>query len=209
MTGAVAGPALAGFLTGLSLILAIGAQNAFVLRQGLIGRHVFWLCLLCAMSDAVLIALGVAGFGAVAALYPALPRAMALAGAAFLLVYGALRLRAAWQGGGAQMVAEGGRGLKGTLLVGLALTWLNPHVYLDTLALIGAVSTGFAEGAPRLAFGAGAIVSSFVFFFSLGFGARLLSPIMSRPGAWRIIDAGIGLVMWALAAGLLRGALAG
>lgn len=196
--------ALTGFLTGFSLILAIGAQNAFVLQQGLRRQHVFALALLCALSDAVLITAGVAGFGWLVGLNPRFPLIMALAGAAFLVVYGAMRLRAAWRGGEALAGADGGGGLRRVVLTGLALTWLNPHVYLDTMGLIGAVSTRFA-GAGRLAFGMGAVAASFVFFFGLGYGARLLAPMMARPGAWRLFDALVGLTMWAIAGGLVAG----
>ncbi len=199
------GPALTGFFTGFSLILAIGAQNAFVLRQGLLGQHVLPLVLLCAFSDALLIAAGVAGFGAVVALWPALPRIMTLTGAAFLLAYGALRLWAAWRGAYALELAGTARGLWATLGIGAAFTWANPHVWLDTLGLIGAVSTGYADWPSRIVFALGAIAASFVFFFSLGYGARLLAPVMQSPRAWRWLDIGIGGVMWALAAKLLLG----
>ncbi len=197
------GAALSGFATGFSLILAIGAQNAFVLRQGILRQHVFWLALLCAVSDAVLIAAGVAGFGIVVTLLPALPFLMGLVGAAFLMAYGTLRLRAAWRGNYALEISGTSRGLWATLAIGAAFTWANPHVYLDTLGLIGAVSTGFEGWGPKLAFGAGAVTASFVFFFGLAYGARLLAPIMSSAHAWRWLDLGIGLVMWAIAAGLL------
>lgn len=196
-------PAFFGFTTAFALILAIGAQNAFVIRQGLARAHVFWLCLFCAVSDAVLIAAGVAGFGYVVTLYPSLPRVMALAGAAFLFVYGALRFLAAYRGSYEMQLSGQSAGLGATLATAAAFTWLNPHVYLDTLALIGAVSTDFAPGAERLAFGVGAITSSFVFFFGLGYGARLLAPIMQSARAWRGLDIIIGVVMWALAAKLL------
>lgn len=199
--------ALTGYFTALSLILAIGAQNAFVLRQGLMRRHVFWLCLLCAVSDAVLIAAGVAGFGVVVTALPALPRLMALAGAAFLLVYGGLRFRAAWRGGESLDLNGTGAGLWATLATGAALTWLNPHVYLDTLALIGAVSTGFEPLAQKWAFGLAAASASFSFFFALGYGVRFLAPVMKSPRAWRLFDIGVGAVMWVIAAGLLRSAL--
>lgn len=200
---AMIGPAVTGFFTGFSLILAIGAQNAFVLRQGLIGRHVLPLVLLCSISDAVLIAAGVAGFGAVVQAAPALPRIMALAGAAFLFAYGALRFRAAVAGGDALVLEGTGGSLGRVLATGAAFTWLNPHVYLDTLALVGAVSTRFEPLDDKLAFGLGAILASFVFFFSLGFGARLLAPVMRSPRAWRWLDVGIGVVMWALAVSLV------
>ncbi|MCX7300058.1 MAG: LysE/ArgO family amino acid transporter [Rhodobacterales bacterium] len=197
------GPALTGFATGFSLILAIGAQNAFVLRQGLLGAHVFWLCLLCATSDAILVTAGVAGFGAITALYPALPRIMALAGSAFLFFYGLTRLRAAWKGDYALVLSGQSAGLWATLATGAAFTWLNPHVYLDTLGLVGAVSTGFPEQSEKIAFGIGAILASYVFFFSLGYGARFLAPFMQSAKAWRILDAGIAVVMFGLALGLL------
>lgn len=195
---------LTGFATGFSLILAIGAQNAFVLRQGLARAHVFWLCLFCAASDAVLITAGVLGFGAIVALFPSFPRIMALAGAAFLFVYGLQRLIAAWRGEYALHLSGQTKALWPTLATAAAFTWLNPHVYLDTLGLIGAVSTDFHVSGLKFAFGAGAVVSSFVFFFSLGYGARLLGPVMQSAGAWQVLDTLIGVVMWGLAVNLLN-----
>lgn len=196
-------PALTGFATAFALILAIGAQNAFVLRQGLARAHVFWLCLLCAGSDALLIAAGVLGFSYIVGLYPLLPQIMAWGGAAFLLVYGATRFRAAWRGEYAMQLAGQTGGLWATLATGAAFTWLNPHVYLDTLGLVGAVSTQYTAVAEKTAFGIGAVASSFVFFFSLGYGARLLAPVMQSARAWRGLDVLIGVVMWALAIKLL------
>ncbi len=198
-------PALTGFATGFSLILAIGAQNAFVLRQGMLRMHVLPLCLLCALSDALLIVAGVVGFGAVVALYPALPGLMAAGGAAFLAVYGAMRFRAAWIGDYGMTLAGRSAGLAATLATGAAFTWLNPHVYLDTLGLVGAVSTQYPQAEAKAAFAAGAVLASFAFFFALGYGARLLAPAMRSARAWRILDTGIGLVMWALALRLLAG----
>ncbi|TDL89514.1 LysE/ArgO family amino acid transporter [Meridianimarinicoccus aquatilis] len=195
-----------GFATGFSLILAIGAQNAFVLRQGLMRSHVFSLCLFCAVSDALLIAAGVAGFGAITTLWPGFPGIMALAGSGFLLVYGAMRFRAAWAGGDALTLQGRAPSLKVTIATAAAFTWLNPHVYLDTLGLIGAISTQFL-GSERMAFGAGAVIASFVFFFSLGYGARWLAPMLRTDRAWRVLDAGIGVVMWGLAAKLIGGLL--
>ncbi len=196
---------LTGFSLGFSLILAIGAQNAFVLRQGLMRRHVFAVCLACAVSDAALITLGVAGFGWLVTGMPWLAPVMRWAGAAFLIVYGARAAWSAWTGGGALRAATGqGAGLRTTLLTCLALTWLNPHVYLDTVVLLGSVAAQW-QGA-LLPFGAGAVTASFVFFFALGYGARLLTPVFARPGAWRVLDVVIALVMWSIAAGLiLRG----
>lgn len=193
---------LAGFGLGFSLILAIGAQNAFVLRQGLARRHVFAVCLTCALSDALLIGAGVAGFGALTEAVPGLEWGMRVFGAMFLSWYGARSLRAAWRGGEALRAGVGAQSLKAALGTCLALTWLNPHVYLDTVVLIGAVAAQYAD---RLAFAVGAMVASFVFFFSLGYGARLLAPVFARPGAWRVLETGVGLVMWAIAASLVLG----
>ncbi len=192
---------LPGFLLSLSLILAIGAQNAFVLRQGLQGQYVFWVCLLCGLSDAILIAAGVAGFGTLAEHIPWFAPLMRYGGAAFLIWYGARNLISAWRGGEVLEAARGGpRGLGATVLTVLALTWLNPHVYLDTLVLIGSVSAQYPD---RLAFAAGATLASVLFFFALGYGARVLAPLFARPRAWQVLDVVIGLTMWAIAAKLL------
>ncbi|MEM9031129.1 MAG: LysE/ArgO family amino acid transporter [Pseudomonadota bacterium] len=193
---------LAGFGLAFGLILAIGAQNAFVLRQGLRREHVFWVVLACALSDAVLIVAGVAGFGWIAEAAPWLRPVMTWGGAAFLFAYGFLSFRRAL--GSAQSLEAargGGARLRPTLLTCFALTWLNPHVYLDTLVLIGSVSTDY--GPMRPAFGAGAVTASFTFFFSLGYGARLLAPVFAKPRSWRILDAGIGVVMWVIALSLV------
>ena len=186
---------------GFTLILAIGAQNAFVLRQGLRRHHVFWVCLTCALSDAVLIAAGVSGFGALAEAVPWFEVVMRFGGAAFLIWYGAQNALSAWRGGAA-LEAEGDNtlSLRRTLLTLLALTWLNPHVYLDTVVLLGSVSAQYDN---RLAFGVGAVMSSFVFFFGLGYGARMLSPVFARPRSWQVLDALIALTMWAIALKLL------
>ncbi|MEL6571073.1 MAG: LysE family transporter [Pseudomonadota bacterium] len=191
-----------GFATGFALILAIGAQNAFVLRQGLLKAHVFPLALFCALSDAILIVAGVWGFGAVVERFPAFPTYMAIAGAAFLICYGFLRLWAAIKGNYDMQLAGESGSLRATIATAAAFTWLNPHVYLDTLGLIGAVSTQFI-GAEKVAFGTGAVTASFVFFFGLAYGARLLAPIMQSARAWRILDVIIALVMFALAYKLL------
>lgn len=191
----------AGFGLGFSLILAIGAQNAFVLRQGLRQEHVFWVCLICALSDAVLITVGVAGFGALATVVPWFETAMRLGGAAFLIWYGMRNAISAFRGGEALTAGGNGSiGLAAAALTTLALTWLNPHVYLDTVVLLGSVSAQYPD---QLEFGAGAVIASFTFFFSLGYGARLLSPVFSNPRAWQVLDIVIALVMWAIAAKLL------
>lgn len=194
--------AIAGFALGFSLILAIGAQNAFVLRQGLRRAHVFAVCLTCALSDAVLIAAGVAGFGALAEAAPWLEPAMRWGGAAFLAWYGARSFLSAWRGGAALEAGEGAGGLRAALFTCLALTWLNPHVYLDTVVLLGSVSAQYDQ---KLAFALGGMTASFTFFFGLGYGARLLAPVFRRPGAWRVLDAGVGVLMWVLAAMLMLG----
>lgn len=163
----------------------------------------FWLCLLCATSDALLIAAGVLGFGVIVAQFPNLPVFMTWGGALFLLVYGFTRFLAAYRGN-YKLTFEGGSvGLWGTLATAAAFTWLNPHVYLDTIGLIGAISTDFAAGTERIAFGLGAVASSFVFFFGLGYGARLLTPVFQSARAWQYLDVIIGIVMWLLAYKLL------
>jgi L-lysine exporter family protein LysE/ArgO len=200
--------ALTGFGTGFSLILAIGAQNAFVLRQGLLREHVFWVCLVCALSDAILIAIGVGGIGTIAAAAPWAVAALTWGGAAFLIVYGAISLMRAFHPGALRAADANGNTLRATLLTCLALSWLNPHVYLDTVALIGAVSTHFPGTYNMLAFGGGATLASFVFFFGLGYGARLLAPVFARPRAWAILDVIIALVMWSIALTLILGMIA-
>ena len=198
--------ALAGFLSGLSLIAAIGAQNAFVLRQGLRRQHVGWVVAVCALSDAALIALGVAGLAHLTALAPWAGAAMLWGGVAFLTVYGALRFRAALRGGAALMPAPGTNEPLGRVLATcLILTWANPHVWLDTVALLGALSAQYAP--HNAAFGAGAMVASCVFFSALGFGARLLAPLLAQPRAWVVLEVLIGCVMWAIALSLALGQL--
>lgn len=193
-----------GFLLGLSLILAIGAQNAFVLKQGLKGEHVFWVVLVCALSDALLISVGISGFHVLVARAPWLTTVSRYAGAAFLLWYGARSFRAALRSSAVLTPGSAApRSLWQTLATTLAFTFLNPHVYLDTVVLLGSVSTQFAGHA--LAFGVGAASASFVFFFSLGFGARLLRPLFARPITWKVLEALIGLTMWSLATKLILG----
>ena len=191
-----------GFLLGFSLIVAIGAQNAFVLRQGLRREHVFAVCAVCAGSDAVLIAAGVAGFGALVSAVPWLAPVMRFGGAAFLFAYGMRSLWSAWRNPGTlNPSADVQKSLGATLLACLAFTWLNPHVYLDTVVLLGSVSTRYGD--HRVLFALGAMSASCLFFFSLGYGARLLRPLFANPKAWRILDAVIGVTMALLAAKLL------
>lgn len=188
---------LSGFLLGLSLIIAIGSQNAFVLKQGLKREHIFFVCLFCAVSDALLISAGVGGFGAVTARYPHVIDIAKIAGVLFLLGYGLQSLYASVRVSHA-LTVEGQvvSSLKKALLLCFGFTWLNPHVYLDTLVLVGMVSTGATS---KLTFAIGAISASFFFFFALGYGARLLRPLFEKPKAWNILDALVGLLMLYLA----------
>lgn len=195
---------LQGFLTGVSLILAIGAQNAFVLRQGIRGEHVGAVVLVCAASDALLIAAGVAGFGVVTGALPWLVTAMRWLGVAFLLVYGALRFRAALAGGEALRPGDGPVvPLRRVLATCLLLTWANPHVYLDMVLLLGSISTHFV---PRQGwFGLGAALASVSFFVALGYGARFLVPVFANPRSWVVLEVIVGLTMWAIAGTLALG----
>jgi L-lysine exporter family protein LysE/ArgO len=197
--------ALAGLGFGLSLIVAIGAQNAFVLRQGLRREHVLPVVLVCALSDAVLILLGIAGAGAVIEAMPVVLTIVRFAGAAFLLVYGLLAARRALRP--TALTADGPAvraSLAATVGTTLALTWLNPHVYLDTVVLLGSIANTHGDG--RWWFGVGAVLGSVIWFTALGYGARLLQPVFAKPAAWRVLDAIIAVVMVALAVSLVVGA---
>lgn len=201
-------PAVAGLLTALSLIVAIGAQNAFVLRQGLHRSHVGPVVLVCALSDAVLIAAGIAGIGTLVDHASWVIDVVRWLGVAFLLWYAASSLRRALR---PESLAprNGNRDetRRSVLARTFALTWLNPHVYLDTLLLIGSVAAAHDGGevAGRWWFGAGAALGSVVWFCSLGFGARLLAPLLARPRAWQVLEVLIALTMvvvaWTLATG--------
>lgn len=198
-------PALHGAALGLSLIVAIGAQNAFVLRQGLRGRYLLPVALTCTLVDASLIALGAGGLGSVIAANETLARVAAWGGAAFLLLYAARALRAALRPGVLEP-GEGGAGsLRGALLATLAVSLLNPHVYLDTVVLLGSVA-GQYDPAGRLRFALGAGAASAAWFFSLAYGAARLAPLFRRPLAWRLLDLAVAALMIAIAVGLLRGA---
>jgi L-lysine exporter family protein LysE/ArgO len=191
----------AGFFLGGSLIVAIGAQNAFVLRQGLLKQHVFAVTAFCAVSDATLILLGVAGFGEAIKAAPALLKAVQWGGAAFLVWYGVSAFRRAFNANALDAGSGGGLTLRAALAQCAAFTWLNPHVYLDTVILVGGLSTTFGEN--RWWYAVGAATASFVWFFALGYGARLLIPVFRKPMAWKVLDIGIGCVMWLLALKIL------
>lgn len=201
--------ALSGLGLGLSLIIAIGAQNAFVLRQGLRREHVLLVVAICALSDLALIALGVGGGGLLFTAVPVLVEVVRWVGAAFLLLYGVVAARRALRPSRLTASDESAPLTRpSTLAVAascLALTWLNPHVYLDTVMLLGSVAS--THGEWRWAFGAGAALGSILWFSALGFGARLLAPLFARPIAWRVLDAIIAVVMVALAAMLVLSAL--
>jgi L-lysine exporter family protein LysE/ArgO len=198
-----------GLVLSLGLIVAIGAQNAFVLRQGLRREHVGSVVLFCAVADALLILAGVLGMAQALGERPGLARALALAGAVFLALYGWQALRRARQSNQLR-AATGGAGLSRTaaLAQAAAFTLLNPHVYLDTVLLVGTIGAQ-QPAALRGWFVAGASTSSLLWFGLLGFGARWLAPWFSRPRAWQVMDWLIGLTMWVLAALLVRHALAG
>ena len=191
-----------GFFLGASLIIAIGAQNAFILRQGLLRQHVFVLCLICALADAVLIALGVAGLGALISNSPKLIGIATWGGALFLFAYAFIAFRRALQPVAMDTRGAGEGNLKTATATCLAFTFLNPHVYLDTVVLLGSLSSAYA-GQGRLAYGAGAMIASFVWFFALGYGARLLKPVFEKPAAWRVLDFLIGCVMALIGLSLL------
>lgn len=204
----VAAAATSGFLLSLTLIVAIGAQNAFVLRQGLMRRHVLPIVLVCAASDAALIAAGVAGLGTLVQSSPTLLTVVTAGGALFLFAYGLFAFHRARVGGSMSVEGEGGGTLRAAIGTLLALTFLNPHVYIDTVLLLGSVSARY-EGDARLAFALGAMAASFAWFLALGYGARLLVPLFARPAAWRVLDVGIGVVMWLIALKLVSDLRAG
>jgi L-lysine exporter family protein LysE/ArgO len=200
----VGAAALAGLGLGLSLIVAIGAQNAFVLRQGLRREHVAAVVVVCALSDVVLILAGVAGTGAVLERVPWLVTVVRVAGALFLAGYAVLAARRALRPAVLAADAGGSRsGLAAVLTTALALTWLNPHVYLDTVLLLGSIAG--THGADRWWFAAGACTASALWFTGLGVGARALRPVFARPAAWRVLDGVIAVVMAGLAVSLLVG----
>ena len=188
---------LAGFLTGLSLIVAIGAQNAFVLRQGLLRKHVFVIVLICALSDALLIALGVLGLGSLISALPWLLEVIRWVGVAFLVWYGSSSLRRFIKQDSLQAAESSVGSLKQAVLATLALTFLNPHVYLDTVIFIGGIANQFGD--QKWWFVLGAITASFLWFFSLGFGASKASVLVSKPLFWKILDVFIAAVMFSLA----------
>lgn len=192
--------AAAGFGTGLSLIVAIGAQNALVLRQGVRRDGVLAVVGICALSDAVLIALGVAGVGALVVAWPSALTVVGLLGGVFLIGYGLLAARRVLRPSALHAGDDPAASRRGVVLTCLAMTWLNPHVYLDTVFLLGSVAAD--RGPLRWSFGLGAILASVCWFAALGFGARLLSGVLARPSAWRVLDGLVAVTMLGLGAKL-------
>jgi L-lysine exporter family protein LysE/ArgO len=193
-----------GFGLGAGLIVAIGAQNAYVLRQGLKREHVFAVAGLCFLVDVALIALGAGGFASLIAGHAGATDAIAWAGAAFLFVYGLRAFHGAIKPGRleADNARATGPSLRAAALTALALSLLNPHVYLDTVVLIGGLAAQYPPS-PRAAFALGAMAASLVWFYGLGYGAGKLAPVFARPRAWRLLDIAIGCIMWAIALGLV------
>tara|TARA_B100000795_G_scaffold269652_1_gene259778 strand:+ start:349 stop:969 length:621 start_codon:yes stop_codon:yes gene_type:complete len=191
---------LTGFFLGISLILAIGAQNAFVLRQGILGKHVFFVALFCALSDALLISIGVAGVTFfVDILVGQISNILYGISALWLSGYGIIRLASAFKSNNSFMIeARKPQSLLPTIAILSILTFANPHVYLDTMILIGSVSQQF-NGANKFLFALGASTASFIFFFSLAYGSKFLSPVMQRRNSWQILDVIIAVIMFLIA----------
>ena len=193
----------AGFSLGFSLILAIGSQNAFVLRQGLKKEYVFIVCLICSISDALLISFGVSGFSLIIAKTPWIEPVARYGGALFLLIYGAKSFWSAYSVKEGLLPSEK-KSISFAVIIAtcLAFTWLNPHVYLDTVVLLGSISTQYIG--QTIEFALGASTASFIFFFTLGYGARALTPIFKNPNSWKILDLLIGGIMWVIAFSLVK-----
>ncbi|TDD98988.1 LysE/ArgO family amino acid transporter [Jiangella asiatica] len=196
--------AAVGFVTSLTLIVAIGAQNAFILRQGITRRHVVPVVAVCAVSDALLITAGIAGLGAVLTAHSWAVDVARYAGAAFVLGYGALAARRALRPSSMSASGRSATTARAAVLACLGFTFLNPHVYLDTVVLLGALANQHGDDG-RWLYGAGAVTASLSWFVALGFGARTLSRVFERPRAWQVLDGLIALVMTAIGAGLLLG----
>ena len=192
-----------GLLLGGSLIIAIGAQNAYVLKQGLLKRHVFIICLLCALSDALLISIGTSGLGKIIDKYPQWLTAITWFGAGYLIYFAITSFRAALSNETLLEAAEDtSQNTQTVIMRVLALTFLNPHVYLDTVLLIGSIASPYT-GNDKINFTLGAISASFMWFFSLGYGARFLAPLFSKPSAWKYLNISIGFIMLWIAYQLL------
>ena len=186
---------LEGFVISIALIFAIGPQNVFVLRQGLMKEHVFITCLICSISDAFLIGVGVLGLGTFLSSIDKIAMWMSIMATIFLTTYGILRIKSSLNPESIKVEGDSSKSINATIFSVLAFTFLNPHVYVDTLLLIGGTSSRYL-GDEKLAFGAGAASASFLFFFSLGYGAKFMSPILNNPKSWQIIDLSIAAIMF-------------
>ena len=195
--------AVEGFALSIGLILALGPQNVFVMRQGLMKSHVFAVCLACSLFDTILIASGVLGMGAFLSGIEGAEKTIAIGATLFLVGYGLLRVKSAMNPEGMSAEGDGESDLKATIGAAAAFTFLNPHVYVDTLLLIGGTSSRYL-GDERISFGVGAATASFVFFFSLGYGASSLSEVLNSPKVWRYIDLSIACIMFVIAAAIMQ-----
>ncbi|RZG85777.1 LysE/ArgO family amino acid transporter [Acinetobacter venetianus] len=191
-----------GLGIGFSLILAIGAQNAFVLKQGLKQQYVFWVCFICALSDSILIYLGVTGFSKIVVNFPLILIVSKYFGAAFLFLYGLRNFYSALKSTSSLNPSDIEKdSLLKIIGMCLAFTWLNPHVYLDAIILIGSISVQFSD--QLYLFAAGTILASWIFFFSVGYGAKMLLPLFKKATSWKILDVLIGVTMWTIATMLI------
>jgi L-lysine exporter family protein LysE/ArgO len=192
-----------GLALGASLIIAIGAQNAFVLSQGVRKKYNVVIPLICSLSDAILISIGILGVGQILASNQLVSNIASIGGALFLGWYGYKSFRSFLKPEALNESSKGPQTLKAAVLFTLAVTLLNPHVYIDTILLLGSISSQF-EGSGRYAFGAGAVSASFLWFFTLSLGGKMLSPVFKNPVAWKILDLIITLIMWFIAFSLIR-----
>lgn len=198
---------LKGFGAGSGLIIAIGAQNAFVLSHGVKKNHYIIIPLICAVCDALLIILGITGMGTLIASSKSLSLIAGIGGAGFLFIYGIGSFRSAIKGGGLSVNQKAESSLKAAVLTTLAVTLLNPHVYLDTVILLGSISSQFKQPG-HIFFGAGAVTASFIWFFSLSIGGKMLAPLFIKESSWRILDTLVGITMWVIALSVLKGLFA-
>ncbi len=195
-----------GIGTGGGLIIAIGAQNAFVLSQGVRKNHYLLIALICAICDAILVAIGVTGVGSLITANPMISRIAGIGGAIFLFVYGARAFQSAVKGNQLDIDQTAATSVKAVVLATLAVTLLNPHVYIDTVLLLGSIAGQF-QSPDHLAFGAGAVTASFAWFFSLSIGATFLAPLFRQKISWRILDTFVGVVMWTIGFSIVRGVM--
>ncbi|MBC2706029.1 LysE/ArgO family amino acid transporter [Desulfobacula sp.] len=198
---------LKGFGAGSGLIIAIGAQNAFVLSHGVRKNHYIIIPLICAVCDTLLIILGITGMGTLIASSKSLSLIAGIGGAGFLFIYGIGSFRSAIKGGGLSVNQKAESSLKAAVLTTLAVTLLNPHVYLDTVILLGSISSQFKQPG-HIFFGAGAVTASFIWFFSLSIGGKMLAPLFIKESSWRILDTLVGITMWVIALSVLKGLFA-